>query len=210
MVNYLSDRMTDIDMILSMVNNPTRRRILEALAREPGYPLQLSKEIGVSQQAIMKNLDLLEKNGMVISRQVTSTMGPMRTVYTPVSKFTLVIDMHSCRFAANIIEEKSNSDNTPINPGENIENVRKKLAEIDREVKELDRKRSELIEERQRIISSAMYEIENGGNPEMRQLMYTLLSNPEIPSETITAEYLTKNENKNMKNRKSTKTEEAL
>ena len=57
--------MMDIDMILSMVSNPTRRRILEALVRGPCYPLQLSREIGVSQQAIMKNLDLLEKNGMV-------------------------------------------------------------------------------------------------------------------------------------------------
>ena len=43
-------------MILNMISNPTRRRILESLTKEPSYPLQLSKEIGVSQQAIMKNL----------------------------------------------------------------------------------------------------------------------------------------------------------
>ena len=31
--------MDDIDILLSMVENPTRRRILESLVREPSYPL---------------------------------------------------------------------------------------------------------------------------------------------------------------------------
>ena len=57
--------MDDIDMLLSMVENPTRRRILEAIVREPHYPLQLSKELGISQQAVMKNLSLMEQNGLV-------------------------------------------------------------------------------------------------------------------------------------------------
>ena len=39
--------MDDIDILLSMVENPTRRRILESLVREPSYPLRLSKELGV-------------------------------------------------------------------------------------------------------------------------------------------------------------------
>ena len=52
--------MDDIDILLSMVENPTRRRILESLVREPSYPLRLSKELGVSQQAVMKNLALME------------------------------------------------------------------------------------------------------------------------------------------------------
>ncbi len=57
----------DIDDLLAMVENPTRRRILELLTSGPSYPLQLSKELGVSQQAVMKNLVLMERNGMVVS-----------------------------------------------------------------------------------------------------------------------------------------------
>lgn len=186
--------MTDIDTILSMVNNPTRRRILEALAREPGYPLQLSKEIGVSQQAIMKNLDLLEKNGMVVSRQVSSSMGPMRTVYTPISKFTLVIDMHNCRFAANIIEEGTETQKISVNPAESLEKTRKKLVTIDEEIRKLDEQRSRLITERQQIMSAA---ISNLGEEyaDHRPLMFELLENPEVPIETITTEYIMKNRN---------------
>ena len=58
--------MMDLDILLSMVENPTRRKILESLVKEPHYPLQLSKELGISQQAVMKNLNMLEKNGMVV------------------------------------------------------------------------------------------------------------------------------------------------
>ena len=99
----------DIDMILNMVSNPTRRRILETLTKGPSYPLQLSREIGVSQQAIMKNLDLLERNGMVISHQVSSTMGPSRAVYEPTTEFTVVIDMRKCMFSAGVKEEDRKS-----------------------------------------------------------------------------------------------------
>ena len=43
--------MYDMDSILAVVENPTRRKILQAVVREPHYPLQLSKELGISQQA---------------------------------------------------------------------------------------------------------------------------------------------------------------
>ena len=41
--------MNDLDLLLSIVENPTRRRILEMLSTGPQYPLQLSKMLGVSQ-----------------------------------------------------------------------------------------------------------------------------------------------------------------
>ena len=41
---------TTLDGLLRVLENPTRRRIMERLARESHYPLQLSRELGVSQQ----------------------------------------------------------------------------------------------------------------------------------------------------------------
>ena len=83
-------------MILNMISNPTRRRILESLTKEPSYPLQLSKEIGVSQQAIMKNLDLLERNGMVIGHQVSMNgIYPCRTSNF-ICRFDVVSREHYC------------------------------------------------------------------------------------------------------------------
>ena len=52
--------MADIDQALYLLQNKTRRQILERLAREPHYPMQLSELIGVSQPAVVKHLKELE------------------------------------------------------------------------------------------------------------------------------------------------------
>ena len=57
----------NIDSLLEVLGNDTRRRILQLLADEPRYFIQLSKDLGVSQQAVLKHLELLEKNGFVSS-----------------------------------------------------------------------------------------------------------------------------------------------
>ena len=57
--------MTDIDQVLHLLQNKVRRQILERLAREPHYPMQLSELIGVSQPAVVKHLKELGKGGMV-------------------------------------------------------------------------------------------------------------------------------------------------
>lgn len=171
----------DIDTILNMVSNPTRRRILESLTRGPSYPLQLSREIGVSQQAIMKNLDLLERNGMVISHQVSSTIGPMRAVYEPTTEFTVVIDMRRSMFSADVTEETEGEDNiVPVT--ETIEDLRSDIARIDEEIEELERQRSALIRRRQNLISWAMSQLDGEGFTNIhRDLMYQMLNNPNVP-----------------------------
>ncbi|MBQ3735636.1 MAG: helix-turn-helix domain-containing protein [Candidatus Methanomethylophilaceae archaeon] len=175
----------DIDMILSMVSNPTRRRILEALVREPCYPLQLSREIGVSQQAIMKNLDLLEKNGMVVSHQVTSTMGPMRAMYAPTSEFTLVIDMRNRMFVTNIIEEDEAGVQEEIPKTENLDSARQEIAQIDREIEALERERSALVRKREQLIYSAMSKLGDDMTYGHRDLTYQLLNRPSEPTEDV-------------------------
>ncbi|MBE6517578.1 MAG: ArsR family transcriptional regulator [Thermoplasmata archaeon] len=171
----------DIDTILNMVSNPTRRRILESLTRGPSYPLQLSREIGVSQQAIMKNLDLLERNGMVISHQVSSTIGPMRAVYEPTTEFTVVIDMRRSMFSADVTEETEGEDNI-VPATETIEDLRSDIARIDEEIEELERQRSALIRRRQNLISWAMSQLDGEGFTNIhRDLMYQMLNNPNVP-----------------------------
>lgn len=181
----------DIDTILSMIGNPTRRRILEALVREPCYPFQLSKEMGVSQQAIMKNLDLLEKNGMVMSRQVTSTSGPMRAMYAPTSEFTLVIDMRNRMFVTNVIEGGDNEGKTIVPDMETLDAVRGGISSIDDEIRELDRARSSLIRKREQLIRAAMSKLDEGMTSTHRELMYRLLNEPGIPAEEIIREMST-------------------
>ena len=175
----------DIDTILNMVSNPTRRRILESLTRGPSYPLQLSREIGVSQQAIMKNLDLLERNGMVIGHQVSSAMGPMKVVYEPTTEFTVVIDMRRSMFSADVTDESgSEEDVIPIT--ETIDELRSEISRIDKEVEELERQRSALIRKRQNMISWAMSQLDDEGFTSLhKNLMYQMLNNPDVPEADI-------------------------
>lgn len=137
--------MDEIDRLLSLVENPTRRRILESLVREPSYPLRLSKELGVSQQAVMKNLVLMEQNGLVSSSRADSDMGPSRIVYSPNSEFTLVVEMGCGRFvarmagprmAAEAMQEATRSQ------------ILDRIGEIDKEIGYLEKRRAALMQER--------------------------------------------------------------
>ena len=126
----------EIDDLLAMVENPTRRRILEMLADTPSYALRLSKELGISQQAVMKNLALMERNGMVTCYRESSSMGPDRTVYAPNAEFTLVVDMHGSVFSVRLMPE----------PGEpsGAEEALARLEEIGKELDELERRKADL------------------------------------------------------------------
>ena len=179
--------MMDLDVLLSMVENPTRRKILESLVKEPHYPLQLSKELGISQQAVMKNLNMLEKNGMVVSYQVSSSMGPMRTVYEPNSEFTLVIDMRNGMFSARMIEpsedEKEGFDDVKM---ESLKKTRQTISEIDAKIEELDKERSKLIREREQVMASALSSLNGTGCGYMhRNLMYEILNEPDRSMEQL-------------------------
>lgn len=71
-----------IDQILDALGNKTRRRILELLAEEPRYLLQLARELDVSQQAILKHLSLLEELGLIQSYEVKEGVrAPPRKYY---------------------------------------------------------------------------------------------------------------------------------
>lgn len=141
--------MDDIDILLAMVENPTRRRILKSLVREPSYPLRLSKELGISQQAVMKNLTLMEQNGLVSSSRVDSTMGPMRILYTPNTEFTLVVEMHNSMFSAKVIGPADDDAGTADDM--TIQEANRRIEEIDGRIEELDKERADLMAERSRI-----------------------------------------------------------
>ena len=92
--NYRLSSMGDLDKTLNLLQNKTRRLILERLVREPHYPMQLAELIGISQQAIKKNLRELENGGFVEKMQVASEKGgPPRTIFRVQEAFSLRIDL---------------------------------------------------------------------------------------------------------------------
>ena len=148
--------MDELDILLSLVENPTRRRILERIVREPSYPLQLSKELGVSTQAVMKNLTLMEHHGMVERTEVRSDMGPNRFLYAPRREFTLVVDMRQHAFTARVTVPEGVADVAKAGAA--------RLKEIDERIDEIDNERSALLRERKTIIESMTGTAEKGND----------------------------------------------
>jgi predicted transcriptional regulator len=165
--------MTDIDELLSIIENPTRRRILEYLTREPSYPLQLSKELGISQQAVMKNLALMEQTGMLMSHPEESSMGPTRTVYAPNRQFTLMIDLHDNMFTTRLISTgyTDSRESSSIDADAAIT----RLKELDSKIDELDRERASLLDERNSVMNSLNSAIRNEQDPARRKELYSQL-----------------------------------
>lgn len=187
--------MTDMDSILSIVENPTRRKILQAIVREPHYPLQLSRELGISQQAIMKNLNLMEKEGMVVSRRQSSDRGPDRILYSPSSEFTITIDMRNNMFEVHMMTggdapRGRAADEIPAdrrtNDEKRLEEVRARISSIDRQISEFDKRRSELMMKRNDMINEFLNGSDVGNlDYEHRELLYDMLNRPNWSAEEI-------------------------
>lgn len=84
----------DFNTALSVLENATRRTILEHLVREPHYPLQLSELVDVTQQAVMKHLKVLQAAGFVTCETVPSEKGgPPKKLYSVQQSFSLRLDL---------------------------------------------------------------------------------------------------------------------
>ena len=164
--------MTDIDELLSIIENPTRRRILEYITREPSYPLQLSKELGISQQAVMKNLALMEQMGMLASYPEESSMGPTRTVYVPKQHFTLMIDLHDNMFTARLISSDDECAETVV---KDTEEALERLKELDCKIEDLDKERAALLNERNAVMNTVNRAIRAVDDPEKKKELYRKL-----------------------------------
>ncbi len=135
--------------ILMALENSTRREMLKTLANDNSYALELSKLIGVSQQAINKQLDLLEKLGLISSAGIKiSTIGPPRKVYKSSGFSTIIID-YSKNFMSIKKMDIKYDDN--IISGNNSE-LLDKLEDINKNIDNIDKKRNELIKTKDQII----------------------------------------------------------
>jgi len=91
----------NLDAILLAVENPVRRKILRRLSRQPSYQLQMSKELGFSQQLVAKHLEAMRGSGLVSSLMEESPHGPKRKEYLLNKSISLSID-----FAPNLFRAK--------------------------------------------------------------------------------------------------------
>jgi len=109
----------DIDEIFTLLENRTRRRILRLLSMETHYPLQIARELGISQQGVGKHLKVLEEHGLIRSREEPSQLGgPPRKSYLPTERISIRVDLGPGYFRTFYFERKPPVESTERDPPE--------------------------------------------------------------------------------------------
>jgi ArsR family transcriptional regulator len=193
----------NIDLLLEVLGNDTRRRILQLLADEPRYFIQLSKDLGVSQQAVLKHLELLEKNGFVTSFEGESEYAAPKRKYYQLNRSCLLaigITKDAVQFAFHDIPQESvKSKPQQLNEFKSLQH---KLLDLEREhdpsrilnisdslLKEINAKLTELanteialLSLKQRITRTAHEAIRNAIDEDLqRQILYSTIGEERRP-----------------------------
>jgi predicted transcriptional regulator len=174
--------------------NPTRRRIIKRLSREPSYPSQLSKELGIGQALVAKHLEALEEIGVVKSSMAESPCGPRRREYLLSRSVSVTVDFAPHFFNAQVLSfstiPESRSMSSDVTSLMNrmkgiLENVSRNgkfdlfaslLADIDSKLGELQEERSILLYIRNYAMREAAKRIQNAdrGSDEKKVLYHVL------------------------------------
>ena len=90
----------NLDTVFQILGNNSRRKIIGLLSEEPMYFNQISKEVGIGQQAMLRHMDSLGKTGFVKSFNEKSDYGaPERKYYQLDTSFTLSISISKDNFS---------------------------------------------------------------------------------------------------------------
>ncbi len=91
--------LADTNVLLDVLGNETRRRILSLISHEPMYFNQLAREMSTGQQAILRHVKILEDSGMIESYIQRSNLGaPDRKYYKLNSSFNINISISHDNF----------------------------------------------------------------------------------------------------------------
>jgi len=153
---------SELDAVLGTVENPIRRRIIAKLSEEPNYQLQLSKELGISQQLVAKHLVTMEDAGLVSTVAQDSPRGPPRKEYLLKKSFSVTIDLAPNLFRARMfsfgavpgVRENEERAQMAAQVGEalrypdgasRIRPLTQVVAEVDKKLKDMEEERAVLL-----------------------------------------------------------------
>ena len=156
----------DDDIILDIIGNNTRRKILATLAQEPMYFNQLAKEIGIGQQSILRHMKTLEDMGLIESYAEKSNLGaPDRKYYRLNSSFSLTICLSEDAFSikSHKIEQYRHKESDKFyeeydllaqeDDGSILNQLQSNLTKIEMEISNLDSRLNDLRALKQLIVS---------------------------------------------------------
>ncbi|MFP3985553.1 MAG: ArsR/SmtB family transcription factor [Candidatus Bathyarchaeia archaeon] len=180
----------DLDSILKIVENPTRRKIIKRLSEEPNYSLQLAKDLGLGQQLVAKHLKIMEDAGIVTPSVESSPYGPKRRTYVLSKSISVTLDVapHLFKFQVvsfdtepkrEIISETSASlmnrlYETLEHPeeSEKIKPFTAIMTDIDKKLETLENERSILLYIRNYAMKEASHIIKTFENSDTRRILH--------------------------------------
>ena len=183
----------ELEEILSIFENPTRREIIKRLSQEPNYSFQLAKDTGLSQQQIANHLKVMEEAGLVDSSKRSGLGGPSRRVYRLSKSFTIVLDVAPHMYNEKLVSFEVTPDRDLISEGsvgfidkideileypksqDRIEPLAQIIGDIDREISKLEEERLVFLYIRNLVMSEAYKEIQNLENADARRIIYSAI-----------------------------------
>ncbi|MFA5364888.1 MAG: helix-turn-helix domain-containing protein [Candidatus Bathyarchaeia archaeon] len=189
---------TDLDLILMILENPTRRDIIKRLSEEPNYPLQLAKDLGLGQQLVAKHLQIMEDAGMVASSTESSPHGPKRRIYSLNKNVSVTLDVSTHFFKAKVIFFDSEPEREDISGtsaslmdkvDETLEHPKEPeritpfntiLSDIDKRLEILENERAILLYIRNFAMREASHILELFNNPDTRRILRYALDEHDI------------------------------
>ena len=179
---------SELDIVLGTVENPIRRKIIARLSQEPNYQLQLSKELGLSQQLVAKHLGTMEGAGLVSTVLEESPRGPRRKEYLLKKSFSMTIDLAPNLFRtrvysfgavpgvpeddehAKVMVQANDALRTP-DEASRIRPLAEIVAEVDKKLEEMERERAVLLYVRSLALREAARTSQSLGKTDRRRML---------------------------------------
>jgi predicted transcriptional regulator len=166
----------DLDEVINALLSNTRREILKILTVDDSYALEMSKWLGVSQQAINKQLEMLEKAKLIsLAGLVPSNAGASRKLYRPSGFSTITIDYSRNFFEIKRMELQYSND------GYNLKNESKRdlfhdLEKINHDIDDLMARRTDLLNRKDEILDALHRSVsESAESPLERSILLAYL-----------------------------------
>lgn len=192
----------ELEAVMSVIDNPIKRKIIQKLSEEPAYALQLAKELGLGQQNVNKHLKKMEAEGIIESIEVESPAGPKRKIYTIKKFYSLRINFASNLYSESLkcfddpnewsedekaLEEFESrlekiSDSRP--KSEKLDELNLFISDIEDEVNSIERKLSKLLYLRNLAMREALISMSDLTRRE-RRVMYRILDQKSTTCEII-------------------------
>ncbi|MFX1314272.1 MAG: ArsR/SmtB family transcription factor [Promethearchaeota archaeon] len=190
-------KIINLDTLLEILGNPTRRVILAKLAKVPHGASELARSLGISRQAVHSQLKILSDNGIIENIDPKPRGGKYRIMSNLSLRIDLTPDYYNIEYDVAAIGEKSESiqlkdigcdvDYKKIkNPNKKLRFLGEKIREIEQNIVELEDERSDLLQNKECLIVELknligqQYEgqLRKGRSNLEKEIFYTLFYNP--------------------------------